>query len=106
MFYPFLFRYLFPIYCHVSQCTKDKEETLLSLVFREMLRYSCERKCTFCKQSKFAYFMKVNISDVFANTPWGTVSKAVVCLRELLLPTATSESEISDATCWLSDFCV
>lgn len=45
-FFPlFLGIYFFTIHCHVSQCTKGKEETLLSFVFGEILRYSCERKC-------------------------------------------------------------
>lgn len=57
-------------------------------------------------QTKFAYFMKVGISVVFADTPWGTVSKAVVCLIEVLLPTASNASEAFDATCWVLYFCI
>lgn len=113
VFYNFLWFQVIMFFRYVFRCPslsnslssftiyKDKEETLLPFAFREILCYSWGRKCVFFKQSKFAYFIKVNISDVFARTPRGTVSRAMVCLLEVLLPAASRESEAFDATCWL-----
>lgn len=104
MFFLYIFRCpsLFnSLSCFSVPKTKKK---LLPFVFGEILRYSCERKCVFCKWSKFAYFMEVNISYVFANTPWGTVSKAVVCLMEVFSPLLSKNEKHLMLSCWLLRF--